>query len=212
MGCSPGDNECGSGEKPAHQVSITKGFWIGQTDVTVGAYKRFAVSSGRQMPSAPDFNDGWVNDDMPIVNVTWDEASAYCTWAGGRLPTEAEWEYAGRGGSAEARYGNLDDIAWYEGNSGEHRHQVARKRANAYGLYDMLGNIWQWVKDWYGEQYYQNSPSQDPPGPSSGQSRVLRGGSWVSYPSNVRVSVRGWSDPADRSRSSFRCVGEMVSP
>ena len=208
MGCSPGDKECLEDEKPAHQVRITKGFWIGQTEVTVGAYKRFAAATGRQMPDAPTFNSGWANDNMPIVNVTWDEAHDYCTWAGGRLLTEAEWEYAARGGSTEARYGNLDEIAWYGQNSGGRTHEVAQKRANGFGLYDMLGNVWEWVNDWYDENYYQHSPSQDPPGPESGQYRVLRGGAWVSLPRFARVSLRGWGDPSYRDDlNGFRCGG-----
>ena len=96
MGCSPGDNECHVSEKPSHRVTIPKGFWIGQTEVAVGAYKRFAAATGRQMPGAPSFNSGWADDMMPIVNVTWDDAREYCTWAGGRLLTEVEWEYSAR--------------------------------------------------------------------------------------------------------------------
>ena len=86
MGCSAGDTECDEGEKPPHQVTITKGFWLGQTEVTVGAYKRFAAATGRQMPDAPAFNSGWANDSMPILNVNWNDARDYCTWAGWRLP------------------------------------------------------------------------------------------------------------------------------
>ncbi len=213
MGCSPGDNECWDLEKPSHQVTITKGFWIGQTEVTVGAYKRFAGATGRQMPDAPDFNSGWANDTMPIVDVTWNEAHDYCTWAGGRLPTEAEWEYAARGGSTEARYGNLDEVAWYQGNSAGQPHEVAQKRANGFGLYDMLGNVWEWVNDWYNQNYYQNSPSQDPTGPTSGTLRVLRGGSWGPTPRVVRVSYRVGYYPDVRSNDvGVRCVWEVVSP
>jgi formylglycine-generating enzyme required for sulfatase activity len=213
MGCSPGDNECGNDERPSHQVTITKGFWIGQTEVTVGVYKRFAGSTGRQMPPAPNFNKGWANENMPVVNVTWDEARAYCGWMGGRLPKEAEWEYAARGGSTQARYGNLDEVAWHFENSGNHTHEVAQKRANGFGLYDMLGNVWEWVNDWYDQNYYQNSPSQDPSGPSSGQHRVLRGGSWSDYPWLVRVSCRLRFYP-DRwvNGIGFRCAREVVSP
>ena len=156
MGCSPGDNECYDYEKPPHQVTITKGFWLGQTEVTVGAYKRFAAATGRQMPDTPGFNSRWTNENMPIVNVTWNDAHDYCAWAGGRLPTEAEWEYAARGGSTEARYGPIDDVAWYDGNSGGQTHDVAQKRPNASGLYDMLGNVWEWVKDWDDENNYDD--------------------------------------------------------
>jgi formylglycine-generating enzyme required for sulfatase activity len=213
MGCSPGDSECGDDEKPAHQVTITRGFWIGQTPVTVGAYKRFAGATGREMPPAPNFNKGWANENMPIVNVTWDDAQSYCGWTGGRLPTEAEWEYAARGGSTEARYGPLDEVAWYSGNSGGQTHDVAQKRANGFGLYDMLGNVWQWVSDWYDANYYQSGPAQDPQGPASGQMRVLRGGSWVVAPNFVRVSSRVRLNPAFRHYLvGFRCGGEVGNP
>jgi formylglycine-generating enzyme required for sulfatase activity len=175
---------------------------------------------------------------MPIVDVTWNEAQAYCDWAGGRLPTEAEWEYAARGGSTEARYGFLDDIAWYGENSGlqhldsaqiwnEDResilqrlkdngngmHEVGLKRPNGFGLLDTLGNVWQWVSDWYNQKYYDNSASQDPIGPASGEQRVVRGGSWDYPPKNVRVSDR---DKGDTTRSwtdtGFRCGGVVVGP
>jgi formylglycine-generating enzyme required for sulfatase activity len=212
MGCSPGDNQCRDWEKPAHQVTITRGFWIGQTPVTAGAYKRFAAA-GRQMPNAPEFNNGWTNENMPIVNVGWDDAQAYCGWAGGRLPTEAEWEYAARGGSTEARYGPIDEVAWYDQNSGNRTHDVGQKRANGFGLYDVLGNVWEWVNDWYDENYYQSSPAQDPQGPGSGQYRVLLGGSSLGNSSFVRVSYRVMVNPALRHDDiGFRCAGEACNP
>jgi formylglycine-generating enzyme required for sulfatase activity len=168
MGCSPKDTHCSPNEM-RHQVTITKGFWIGQTPVTVGAYKRFAGAVGRLMTSGPIFNNGWVNGNMPIVDVNWDDAQAYCGWLGARLPTEAEWEYAARAGSKEASYGPTDGVAWcYELNAGGTAHDVAQKRANRFGQYDMLGNVWEWVNDWYDENYYQSSPAQDPQGPGSG--------------------------------------------
>jgi len=238
MGCSPGDSDCYYDERPAHQVTITKGFWIGQTPVTVGAYKRFAAATGRQMPSVPSIYADWTNDDRPIIDVSWNDSQAYCQWSGGRLPTEAESEYAARGGSTEARYGPIDDIAWYADNSGTQRldtvqiwkgdratyvkrlqengngtHAVAQKRANSFGLYDTLGNVWEWVNDWYDAGYYQNIPSKDPQGPSSGQLRVLRGGSWFGVPKDVRVSNRTRFEPDYRGLFiGFRCGGDGALP
>jgi formylglycine-generating enzyme required for sulfatase activity len=226
MGCSPGDSECAANEKPSHQVNITKGFWLGQTEVTVGAYKRFAAATGRQMPPEPDFggrslNPGWGNEAMPIVNIIWDEAKAYCSW-----------------GSTEGRYGDLDEIAWYADNSGRQRldstrirkegranymkrlgengngmHEVGQKRANAFGLYDILGNMFEWVNDWYDEKYYQSSPSQDPAGPTSGTLGAQRGGAWNYYPEGSRVSFRGHDRPAERGLShACRCRVEVFAP
>jgi formylglycine-generating enzyme required for sulfatase activity len=242
MGCSPDDEACGpyhtTAEKPVHQVAITKGFWLGQTEVTVGAYKRFAASTGRQMPPAPGFNSGWANDKMPIVAVTWDEAQAYCQWAGGRLPTEAEWEYAARAGSRLDRYGNLDEIAWYANNSGRQpldsdrifkesvekylerlsengdgTHEVGQKQPNAFGLYDMLGNAMEWVNDWFNQGYYKHSPYQDPAGPTTGTERALRGGFWAIRPVGVRVSMRGGNPPGKRDTGNgVRCGGEVFAP
>jgi formylglycine-generating enzyme required for sulfatase activity len=243
MGCSPGDTECRDNEKPPHQVTITRGFWLGQTEVTVGAYGRFAGATGRQMPPEPVFegralNPGWGNEAMPIVKVTWDDVQAYCLWAGGRLPTEAEWEYAARAGTTAARYGDLDEIAWYADNSGRQRldgtrimneeqasyvtrlnengngmHEVGQKRANGFGLYDMLGNVWELVNDWLDEKYYQRSPTQDPTGPAIGKYRVLRGGSWRDVSRYVRVSAHfGTLPPFRLDGLGFRCALEVDIP
>jgi serine/threonine-protein kinase len=218
MGCSPGDTECHDDEKPPHQVTITKGFWMGQTEVTVGAYKRFAGATGRQMPPEPNFGENplsrsWSNEQMPMESVSWDDAQAYCAWAGARLPTEAEWEYAARAGSPEAQYGPIDEVAWCSDNSDQNPHQVGQKRANDFGLYDMLGNVREWVNDWFDQDYYHNSPSRDPTGPASGTVRAQRGGHWGTYPKEVRVSNRSRGDPGVRNDySGFRCVGEVFAP
>ena len=207
MGCSPGDNDCYPDEKPSHQVTLNKAFWIGQTEVTVGAYKRFSATTAVAMPPVPASNSGWTDDRQPILNETWEEASRYCAWAGGRLPTEAEWEYAARGDSTEARYGDLDAIAWYAKNSGAATHPVAQKPANGFGLFDVIGNVSEWVNDWYDANYYQQSPAQDPQGPASGSERVLRGGSSLDVAKDQRVSLRFFNDPNGRVFThGFRCA------
>jgi formylglycine-generating enzyme required for sulfatase activity len=208
MGCSPGDEECQPDEKPSHEVSITKDFWISQTEVTAGAYKQFIAATGREIHAAPSFNTDWANLNMPIVSVTWDESRDYCVLAGGRLPTEAEWEYAARGGSTQARYGSLAEIA-PSSPYGSLPRVVGQGRANAFGLFDVLGNASEWVNDWYDEKYYQHSPSTDPPGPAGDGSKVLRGGPLTTAPWILRVSYRDRKDPGGRDfYDTFRCVWE----
>jgi formylglycine-generating enzyme required for sulfatase activity len=195
-------------EKPMHQVAVSS-FFIDKYEVTVAQYRQFCTSTGRSMPSAPSW--GW-QENHPIVNVTWDDASAYAQWAGKRLPTEAEWEYAARGGRLSKGYtysGGNDPgaVAWYDGNSGKQTQPVGEKSPNELGIYDMSGNAWEWCADWYEKNYYLNSPKQDPKGPSSGQFRVLRGGSWSSNDSYCRLSSRAGFIPSDRNYvSGFRCA------
>ena len=177
MGCSPGDKNCGDDEKP-HRVSITKGFWIGQTEVTQAAYAR--VMKGGN-PSS------FKGDIRPVETVSWNEADAYCQAVDMRLPTEAEWEYAARASNTNERYGDIDKIAVYNTDSTA---TVRSKLPNAWGLYDMLGNVWEWTNDWYDKDYYKNSPKDDPPGPGRGDEKVLRGGAWCNDPRGVRVSYR----------------------
>jgi formylglycine-generating enzyme required for sulfatase activity len=208
MGCSVGDTDCTAPENPPHRVNLSRAYWMGQTEVTVAAYKRYVAAAGAPMPpEAPKADRGWRNGSFPIVDVTWSEANQYCAWIGGRLPTEAEWEYAARGGSTEARPGNLPDIAWTKQNAGNLTHAVGTKNANAYGLFDMLGNVWEWVGDWYDPNYYQGGAMENPTGPASGQEKVLRGGSWIVDPKLLRVSDRYSIKPDARSDYfGFRCV------
>jgi formylglycine-generating enzyme required for sulfatase activity len=197
MGCSTGDSECGTDEKPAHEVTITKGFWLGQTEVTQAAYERIVGAHSSHFKGA----------NLPVEQVSWSAAQAYCQAVGGRLPTEAEWEYAARAGSGQSRYGDIDRVAWHSGNSGSRTHEVARKEASAWGLYDMLGNVWEWTADWYGS--YAPGSAVDPTGPASGQYRALRGGSWGGDPWVARVSVRDGVEPGSPgSDVGLRCVGE----
>ena len=197
MGCSQGDNECFDDEKPAHQVTIMKGFWIGQTEVTQAAWQRV-------MGTAPSFFKGV---KLPVEDISWDDAQGYCQAVGMRLPTEAEWEYAARADSSGSRYGNLDGIAWYIGNSRSKTHEVGGKQANPWGLYDTLGNVWEWVADWYADQY-PPGPATDPQGPASGKYRALRGGAWHYDPRSARASYRIRSEPANHNVDfGFRCGG-----
>ncbi len=225
MGCVPNDSECGGFAKPAHRVTITKGFWMAQTPTTVAAYKAFAEATHRDMPKAPRFNPNWTNTDHPMVELNWDDAVAYSTWAGARLPTEAEWEYAARGGAMETIFpwGNdaSHDLANFgQGTSGkdekgavEGKDQwmftspVASFPPNRVNLYDMAGNASQWCADWFSPTYYAKSPEKDPPGPESGTLKIVRGGSWKSPARFLRTSYRGSRAPDERGLTSgFRCV------
>jgi len=193
MGCSPGDGECFDYEKPAHEVRISKAFYLAETEVTEGNFAKYAAEAGltRERESDPS---------LPAVRVNWEQAKGYCEWSGGRLPTEAEWEYAARGGTTGARYGALDDIAWHSRNSGLSRHLVRTKLPNAYGLYDMLGNVWEWTADWYGA--YDAGAVVDPRGPEKGSFRVTRGGGWNFGPVDLRASYRNDFYPGMRTTMS----------
>ena len=197
MGCSPGDRDCKADEKPAHQATLARGFWLSQTPVTQQAWQRVTGQNPSQFKGA----------NRPVENVDWIEAKAYCAAVGGRLPTEAEWEYAARAGAKGSRYGKLDDIAWHFGNSGFTTHEVGRKLANDFGLDDMLGNVWQWVADWYGN--YPSGEQSDPSGAETGQFRVLRGGSWYFDSKYVRASSRDKNEPGSRSQDiGLRCAAD----
>ena len=181
MGSKKGDND----EKPIHTVSISS-FFMDKTEVTQAQYRKVIGKNPSRFSGC---------DDCPVENVSWHDANAYAKKVGKRLPTEAEWEYAARGGSVGspttyAGSNNIDAVAWYDDNSGNKTHPVAQKQANELGLYDMSGNVWEWCSDWYDDDYYGRSPKNDPEGPSSGSYRVLRGGSCHDASSKCRSSLR----------------------
>jgi len=179
-------------EKPLHVVRISD-YGMGKTEVTVSQYRGFCRATGRAMPPAPRW--GW-QEDYPVVNVSWNDANAFCEWAGCRLPTEAEWEYAARGGKQSRGYrysgsDTADAVAWCVNNSAGQSHPVKTRRPNELGLFDMSGNVWEWCSDWYDSKGYGTGSRTDPQGPKSGSIRVLRGGSWANYTSLCSVSFRG---------------------
>jgi len=202
------DGMAGSGdEHPRHPVLLAA-FRLDIHPVTVARYREFCRASGRPLRSQPEYS----NDDHPVVDVDWDDAQAYCGWAGLRLPTEAEWEKAARGGTCSL-YGfgdyeaDLDEHAWYSANSEGRTHPVASKQPNAYGLYDMHGNVLEWVADWYAADYYGRSPARDPRGPDSGACRVFRGSSFDSDEVGCRVANRYKSRPdTTNCHFGFRCA------
>ncbi|MBI5239449.1 MAG: SUMF1/EgtB/PvdO family nonheme iron enzyme, partial [Elusimicrobia bacterium] len=205
MGSSAGEGS--PDQQPRHQVALAE-FRIDRLPVTAAQYRAFSEAKGRAMREQPPWSAG----DHPVVNVDWEDAAAYCRWRGARLPTEAEFEKAARGGT-QTRFSfgddaaGLPDHAWFAGNSEGRTHPVGQKRPNPSGLYDMAGNASQWTADWYSGDYYRRSPPRDPRGPSEGKFRVVRGSSWAHPPE--------WNVPAFRSRSEparisdtrgFRCA------
>ncbi|MCB0548602.1 MAG: formylglycine-generating enzyme family protein [Phaeodactylibacter sp.] len=239
MGCQEGrDQHCYSDEKPAHQVTVST-FYMSKHEVTNEQYAAFLNAYGSDSVKEGAFkgkimigsHEWGVQEEggrwrpakgyekHPVVNVSWYGAYEYCAWLSQRtgkkyrLPTEAEWEYAARGGVRSKGYlfagGNeLDEVGWFGQNSGGKTHSVGQKRANELGLYDMSGNVLEWCGDWYDENYYQQSKgAKDPQGPSSGMSRVLRGGSWYDDPRYCRCTARGNITPVIRDDSfGFRLV------
>jgi len=199
-------------EKLQHKVYLDA-YYIDKCEVTVGQYRKYCEATGRSMPKAPVW--GWI-DSHPMVNVCWEDASAYARYYGKRLPTEAEWEKACRAGS-ETRYCYGDDesrlgqYAWYTSNSGNGTHPIGEKKPNAWGLYDMHGNVWEWCSDWYEGDYYSNSPIRNPLGPNTGSYRVLRGGSWFITPVSCRSAGRDWYGPTVRiGDGGFRCAASAA--
>ena len=261
MGCVPGD-ECGAedrkDESPRHPVRLSRGLWLGETEVTVAAFARFVSATGRRTTGemdgwsvffdgqkpvrregmswrAPGFEQG---PDHPVVDVSWYDAEAFCAWSGGRLPTEAEWERAARGGedgrlfpwgndpvplAGGARQANVADesakrvfSSWSTVRDYDDGHaQTAPAGSyapNGYGLFDVEGNVAEWCADWHDDRYYAaagapDGPVVDPRGPTSGEQRVVRGGSWADDASFLRVSRRYFDKPATHKVFiGFRCA------
>jgi formylglycine-generating enzyme required for sulfatase activity len=207
MGCTTGDPECEPDETPAHAVTVTRGFWLGTSEVTVAAFRRFA----REMRVAiPISNDE--GDERPVVQISWFEADQVCSWSGGRLPTEAEWEYAARAGSVGARREDLGQLLRQGAGRLSSTYPVASQPANRWGLHDMTGNAFEWVADWYSDRAYASSQAEDPRGPETGQFRVVRGGPWVLDLRFSRISARNSFVPTVRfGNIGTRCARE-VSP
>jgi formylglycine-generating enzyme required for sulfatase activity len=228
MGCAPGDlsnlpdgtySLCPNAAKPPHRVRITKPFEIGKYEVTQPQWQ--AV-----MGVNPSYFQG---QTLPVEQITWDEIHEFLARlnAGNdgyryRLPTEAEWEYCARAGP-DRQFGAspLRDSAWFGADGGKlpvtetpgGTHPVGTKLPNAWGIYDMLGNVAEWVEDWYSDTYYKSSPATDPIGPSTGQLHVARGGSWFSNASLLRVWNRYITVQVLKRRDvGFRCVRESSRP
>ncbi len=209
MGADKNFEDCRDSETPRHKVTISKPFHIGKYEVTQEQW--VAV-----MGSNPSEFKGRTR---PVDQVSWEDAQSFIRKLNRkegtnkyRLPTEAEWEYAARAGTTTAYSfgddkGGLGQYVWYSGNSGKESHPVGQLRANAWGLYDIHGNVREWVQDWYGEVYYSNSPSANPKGPSSGSARVLRGGCWGCSARFCRSAYRGYYSPGLRVTGfGFRLV------
>lgn len=198
-------------EKPIRKIAV-RNFYISRTEISVAHWQAFCKATERSMPLTPEW--GW-KDDHPIVSITALEADEYCKWLSGktgkkfRLPTEAEWEFAARGGTKSKGYifsgsNNLNNVAWYVANSHGTTHPVAQKTPNELGLYDMSGNVWEWCSDWLEE--YNPKDVNNPQGPKDGTFRVRRGGSWDAKDKNCRNTYRLSNSP----RRSFHSIGVRV--
>lgn len=218
MGCVPADTKCKDDEKPQHPVTLTSDFWLGRNEVKVGSFKHYVEVGNKKLKlrRAPLDYDGWKITELPMVRVTWEEAQDYCKWAGGRLPTEAEWERAARAGNDNEIYPlNSEDSrekANFYGKKGNDTWDgvapVGQFEASKYNLFDMSGNVWEWVYDWYDDKYYSKSPEADPKGPATGKKHVVRGGSFDSPLEHLRISLRWQPQGIEDLITGFRCVLE----
>ncbi len=197
MGCSWGE----SIENPVHRVKLSD-FRISRHEITVRQYRAFCESTGHPMPPEPAW--GWI-DNHPIVNVSWADANSFAHWLGCRLPTEAEWEFAARGGNQTQNFqlsgsNQMDEVAWHNGNTpSKTTRPVENLKPNEIGVFDMTGNCWEWVADWYHADYYLFSPLENPKGATEGERRICRGGSFKSIYWISRNTARG------AYKANFKC-------
>ena len=196
MGFDAGTDE----ERPVHRVSLA-GYSIGKYEVTQLQYEKWMGENPSYFKDCPL---------CPVERVTHVQAAAYCKRVGLRLPTEAEWERAARGGQEGLYFWDgehAEAFAWFGNNAGQRPRPVGTRKPNAFGLYDMAGNVWEWVADWYDEHYYASSPGENPRGPERGEHRVARGGGWGHSPELLRHSYREHHDPKTRYiNGGFRCA------
>ena len=201
------DNE---NEKPRHRVHLDR-FYIDTYEVTNGQYDEF-VRVTRWTPPAYRHDVSLSGSSQPVVGVSWNDADAYCKWAGKRLPTEAEWEKAARGGDGRTYpWGNTWERgrAHFDERDSDKTMPVGSypSGTSSYGAYDMAGNALEWVADWYDADYYHRSQERNPPGPDSGELKVVRGGAWIDPPLFLVSSVRGANSPDARNTlTGFRCA------
>ncbi|NQU87484.1 MAG: formylglycine-generating enzyme family protein [Mariniphaga sp.] len=202
---------------PAHRV-IVDSFYIDKYEVTNAEYLKFCDETGNRLPeywNMEIFRSGEKFPELPVIGITWIDAAKYADWSGKRLPTEAEWEYAARGGLKEKEYPNGDnwDRERKTNTPGNWVNQISEVKTfppNAYGIYHMDGNVWEWINDNYSENYYQNSPVNNPKGPSTGTIKVIRSGSWHSGAMCKKVYYRkglpgSWVDFG----VGFRCAKDI---
>jgi formylglycine-generating enzyme required for sulfatase activity len=207
MGCDAGARECKEDEKPPRLIRMTKAFEIGKHEVTQGEWQSVMGNN----PS------NFKGSSRPVENIRWTDAQEFLKRLNARndgyryrLPTEAEWEYAARAGGAGPETASVDKHAWHEGNSGFETRPGGQAQPNVWGLHDMLGNVAEWVEDWYGAAF-AGAETTDPKGPASGRERVVRGGSWFNQATELRVSARDQLTPdATSDRVGFRIVREAA--
>jgi formylglycine-generating enzyme required for sulfatase activity len=220
------DSDARDDETPQHKVHISKAFQMGIYEVTLGQFKQFIASGRDDLLSDAFMDDNSHGNSAAVTKVSWNDAQAFITWLnkkeGGssyRLPTEAEWEYAARAGTTTHyswgdKKSQAGNYAWYDKNSydvGEqYAHTVGTKKSNPWGLYDMHGNVWEWVQDWYDANSYRNNATNDPKGAESGRYRMVRGSGWFEIARYLRSANRHGHSPDDRGNDmGFRLVRQL---